>query len=285
MKINRPYDSDNKVVVYIVPTPIGNLQDITYRAIDILNKADIIACEDTRVTKKLLDYYNIKNKTIISLYSQNEITKSEKILEIVKKENKILAYLSDAGTPGISDPGALLVQACYSNNISVTCLPGPSALICGLVESNIDTSHFTFLGFLPVKENKIKQLLSTYSNSDETLIFYESPNRVIQTLKIMEEVFGGDRNISLVRELTKIHEEVTNGTIKEVLEEKKEIKGECIIIVDKAKKQNIDSNDLNKIIEKYKKERLSTNDIAKKVSLKTGISKKVIYNKLLEKDD
>ena len=284
MKINKPYEKDKGPIVYIVPTPIGNLKDITYRAIEVLNSADVIACEDTRVTKKLLDHYNIKNTNIISLYSQNEIIKSEKILSTIKKENKVLAYLSDAGTPGISDPGALLVQACYKNDIRVTCLPGASALICGLVESNIDTSHFTFLGFLPTKDNKIKQLLTTYVNSKETLVFYESPSRVIQTLKIMKEVFGGKRNISLIRELTKIHEEVINGTIDEVLNKINEVKGECIIIVDKAKEKSISLEEINRLISKYKKEKLPTNEIAKKISLETGISKKVIYNKLLEKE-
>lgn len=285
MKINRPYDKKDKSIVYIIPTPIGNLLDITYRAIEILKEVDIIACEDTRVTKKLLDHYKIDNKNIVSLYSQNEILKSEKILSLLKKENKKMAYLTDAGTPGISDPGGLLVQACYKNDIKVTCLPGPCAVIPALVESNIDSSHFTFLGFLPTKENKIKQYLSQYKDINETLICYESPNRVISTLSIMRDVFGKDRTISLIRELTKLYEEVINGTIEEIIKSSPIIKGECIIVISKNQKQNIENTNIDLIIKEYEKKNISTNEKAKIISKETGISKKVIYNKLLERDN
>ena len=284
MKINRPYEDDKKPIVYIIPSPIGNLKDITLRAIDILKEVDVIACEDTRVTAKLLSFYNIKNKKIISLYSQNEVENSKKIVNEVKKNSQSLAYLSDAGTPGISDPGGILIQTCYENDIKVTCLPGASALTTGVVISNINSSHFSFFGFLPTKESKIKEILNSLSNNKETLVFYESPLRVISTLKIMKEVFGGDRIISLIRELTKIHEEITNGSIDEIISSNPLIKGECIIVVTGREIIEYTTDDIDKLIEENYSKGISTSDLAKKVSKISGISKKNVYNRILEKE-
>lgn len=282
MKINRPYEQGEKPIVYIVPSPIGNLKDITLRALEILKEVDIIACEDTRVTNKLLSFYEIKNKNVLSLYAQNEIKNSDKLIKDIKKNKQSLAYLSDAGTPGISDPGGILVQACFSNDVKVTCLPGASALISGLVESNIDSSHFSFFGFLPTKENKIKELLKSLSNREESLVFYESPLRVISTFKIMKEVFGKDRVISLIRELTKIHEEVINGTIEELLSSNILVKGECIIVVSGSSKKEYTKEELDLLIKDNYNKNESTLSLAKRLSIDSGISKKIIYNRILE---
>ena len=282
MKINRPNSIKEKPIVYIVPTPIGNLKDITFRAIEVLKEVDIIACEDTRVTKKLLSYYDINNKNVISLYSQNEIKNSDKIIKEIKKNKQSLAYVSDAGTPGISDPGGLLIQACYLNDVRITCLPGPSALITAIVESNIDSSHFYFYGFLPNNKNKIEDILLSHKKETETLIFYESPLRVISTLKIIEKVFGKNRIVSLIRELTKIHEEVINGTVEEILSSNIITKGECIIVISGSKKNDFSRDEIDHLINTYYSKEESTLVLAKKISQASGISKKILYNRILE---
>ena len=283
MKINKSYLSTSKSKVYIVPTPIGNLDDITLRALKVLKEVDIIACEDTRVTSKLLNHYEINNKRLVSLYSQKEEDTSIKLLMEIKKNNLSLAYVSDAGTPGISDPGSLLIHNCFLNDIPFSVLPGPCALITGLVSSNIDTADFSFYGFLPTKINQLESFLTNLKYNKETLVFYESPLRIIKTLNVMKEVFGKDRNISLIRELTKIHEEIVNGTIEEIINANLINKGEYIIVVEGNKNKN-NSYDIDELIKEELKNNISTSDIAKKIHDLTGISKKIIYNKIVSSE-
>lgn len=215
--------------LFLVATPIGNLDDITLRAINTLKLVDYIVAEDTRHTLKLLNHLNI-SKPLISCYKENELIKTDIIISKLKSGNNI-ALVSDAGTPVVSDPGEKIVQAVIENNINVIPIPGPCALITALIASGISAKEFCFIGFLPVnKTEKINKLSSLY-DLDQTLIFYESPHRIINTLTLMKDVLG-NRQITLARELTKIHESFTRGYIDDILENIKEPKGEFVIIVE-----------------------------------------------------
>lgn len=277
---NNPYQAkDNRPIVALVTTPIGNLKDITYRAIEFLKEADIIACEDTRNTGLLLSQYQIKPKKLVSLYAQTEVKGAKELVKEVKKNKLKFAYCSDAGMPGISDPGAILVQACYEANVPVTVIPGPTASLSALVLSGIDSADFSFYGFLPTKKGAILSFLSSLADRKETLIFYESPKRVKDTLKLMEEVFSKDREVSLVREITKIHEEVIHGTLQELnMALTDEIKGECVIIVKgNSEEKSFSDEDIRKLIQEQLKEGKSLSSIAKDLALDTGIKKNHIY--------
>ena len=218
--------------LYIVSTPIGNLEDITNRAVKTLKEVDIIACEDTRVTKKLLNYLSV-NKPLQSYHEHNETKKSiELASELLKGKN--IALVSDAGTPGISDPGYRLIKLASENEIEILTIPGPCAATSALSISGLPTSSFTFIGFAPRTEKKRKDFLEEIKNYLQTIIFYESPYRVLKTLNAIQEVFG-DRNCSVSRELTKIYEETIRGKLSEVisiLEKKEKIKGEFTIVVE-----------------------------------------------------
>lgn len=219
-------------ILYIVSTPIGNLGDITFRAIETFKKADTIACEDTRVTRKLLFYYNIQ-KPLLNYREHNEKGMTEKIIALLKN-GKSVVLLSDAGTPLISDPGNVLVKRAIEEGISVIPIPGPTAAIAALTISGLPTESFLFIGFLPRKPGKMKKFLESIKNYPHTLIFYESPFRVVKTLKVISDTLG-DRRISVSRELTKMFEETLRGTISEVLgtlENRKTLKGEFVIIVE-----------------------------------------------------
>lgn len=282
MFINKPYQDTNQPLVGLVASPIGNLDDITLRALNFLKDCDLIACEDTRNTSNLLNHFKLTNKKLISLYSQNEQDKSIEILNGVKQNNLKLAYLSDAGMPGISDPGSILVTNCYKLNIPVTIFPGPTASLSSLVVSNIDTSDFSFYGFLPTKSEKLTNFLMKLNKREETLIFYESPKRLIDTLSIMKEVFSKDRRVSIIRELTKVHEEVINGTLDELTKSSIVEKGECVIIVQGYKKDSglsfLDTDSLKLEIKHFLQQGKKINDIAKGLSKKYDVSKQIIYN-------
>lgn len=217
--------------LYIVPTPIGNLRDITLRAIDVLNEVDLIVAEDTRRTSILLKNLNITKK-LESFHKFNEHSKISQLISFLKAGQKI-ALVSDAGTPGISDPGFLLIRAAIENNIDVEVLPGPTAFVPALVVSGLPTDKFVFEGFLPVKKGRQKTL-NFLSSEHRTMIFYESPFRLIKTLEEFINVFGPNRKCCVCRELTKIHEEIKRGTISEVLEyfKNKNVKGEIVIVVE-----------------------------------------------------
>ena len=217
--------------LYIVPTPIGNLEDFTFRAINILMDVDLILCEDTRRSKKLLIHYNIETP-LRSHHKFNEHKEIGKIVDKILSGEKI-ALISDAGTPGISDPGFLAVRTCLENNIEVECLPGATALIPALVNSGIPFDKFVFEGFLPVKKGR-KTKLEKLSEEERTMIFYESPHKLLKTLKDFCNSFGPERKVSISRELTKIYEETIRLSLEDAIKlfTEKPPKGEFVIIVE-----------------------------------------------------
>lgn len=219
--------------LYIVSTPIGNLKDITLRAIDTLKQSDIILAEDTRRTFILLNHYNIKNKRLISFNDNNKENKTPQIINELK-QNKTIALVSDSGTPGISDPGFYLIREAIKNNIEIIPIPGPTALIPALISSGFPTDSFEFYGFIPKKEKAKKDLLKKIKQSNMTTILYESPYRLVKTLKTMQEIIP-NKQICIARELTKHFEEFIRGTTKEIYEKlkNKTIKGEITIIISK----------------------------------------------------
>ena len=216
--------------LFVIPTPIGNLKDITYRAIEILKSVDLILAEDTRTSSRLLNHYEIDVKTE-SFHMHNEHKKLDGIVKKILNGNEV-AIISDAGTPGISDPGFLLVRACIQNEINIECLPGATAFVPALVNSGFPTDRFSFEGFLPVKKGRTKRL-KELSISKKTMVFYESPHRVLKTLKDFGSYFSLENKISISRELTKIYEETFRGTIEEALKhfEKNKPKGEFVIVL------------------------------------------------------
>jgi 16S rRNA (cytidine1402-2'-O)-methyltransferase len=217
--------------IYIVPTPIGNLDDITLRAINVLKDVDLILCEDTRRSKKLLVHYEIETP-LRSHHKFNEHQEVDIIIEKIKSGTKV-ALISDAGTPGISDPGYLIVRTCIQNNIEIDCLPGPTAFVPALINSGIPSDKFIFEGFLPVKKGR-KTRLEILSKEERTMVFYESPHKILKTLNDFLIHFGSNRKVSISRELTKIYEETIRGTIHSVLQSltEKSIRGEIVVIVE-----------------------------------------------------
>ncbi|MDG1397350.1 MAG: 16S rRNA (cytidine(1402)-2'-O)-methyltransferase [Polaribacter sp.] len=220
--------------LYLVPTPIGNLEDMTFRAIRVLKKVDFILAEDTRTSGKLLKHFEI-NTHMHSHHMHNEHKSVEGILNRIKS-GETCAVISDAGTPAISDPGFLLTRACVDNNIDVECLPGATAFVPALVNSGLPNDKFVFEGFLPVKKGR-QTRLKILAEETRTMIFYESPHKLLKTLVNLVEYFGASRKISVSRELTKLFEETKRGTAKEVLEyyTNKPAKGEIVIVVQGAK--------------------------------------------------
>ncbi len=218
-------------MLFIVPTPIGNLKDITLRSLEILQSVDVILCEDTRTSSKLLSHYKIVKPT--SAYHQHNEHKIVEHLITQIQAGKTFALITDAGTPGISDPAFLIIRECLKNNLKVECLPGATAFVPALINSGLATNRFAFEGFLPLKKGR-QTLLKKLAVEERTMIFYESPFRILKTLENFIEYFGEDRKCSISRELTKMFEENKNGTLKEVLEhfKLKTIKGEIVIIVD-----------------------------------------------------
>jgi 16S rRNA (cytidine1402-2'-O)-methyltransferase len=216
--------------LYIVPTPIGNLKDMTFRAIEVLQEVDLILAEDTRTSAKLLKHFEISTH-MHSHHMHNEHKTTQGIVERIKAGDNI-ALISDAGTPAISDPGFLLTRACVEAEIEVDCLPGATAFVPALVNSGLPNDKFVFEGFLPVKKGRQTRLLFL-ANETRTIIFYESPHKLLKTLTQFVEYFGGERNISISRELSKLHEETIRGSVSELLKhfEAKPVKGEIVIVV------------------------------------------------------
>lgn len=216
--------------LYIIPTPIGNLEDMTHRAIRILKEVDLILAEDTRNSAKLLKHYQIETR-MQSFHQYNEHKTLQGIVSRIASGEKI-ALISDAGTPGISDPGFILVRECVRNGLDIECLPGPTAFVPALINSGLASDRFVFEGFLPHKKGR-KSRLEILAQSQYTLVFYESPFRLVKTLEQLVEYFGSDRQASVSRELTKIHEENKRGTLLELLEyfNNKKVQGEIVIIV------------------------------------------------------
>ncbi len=283
--------SKNKTegILYICGTPIGNLEDITFRALRILKKVKLIAAEDTRHTKKLLNYYQINTK-ITSYYEYNKFKKAPYLVEKLKDGQEI-ALVSDAGMPGISDPGYVLINLALKNDIKIIPVPGVSALISALVVSGLPTDKFVFEGFLPRKTKERKKYFKSIENEERTIIFYETPHRLKKALKDMLDTWG-DRKIIIARELTKKYEEIIRGKLNQVLNEinTKEIKGEITLVVQGGKrgKENDTINLLKRecIMEEYlkklKNQGYSNKDIIKITQEKLNIPKNIIYKKLLE---
>ena len=268
--------------LYVVPTPVGNLEDMTFRAIRILKEADLILAEDTRTSGILLKHFEIKN-AMMSHHKFNEHKTVEGIVNRLKA-GETIALISDAGTPGISDPGFLVVRECVKNGIEVQCLPGATAFVPALVSSGLPDERFCFEGFLPQKKGRMTRL-NALKEEVRTMIFYEAPHKLIYTLNDMRKVFG-NRNIALVRELTKIHEEVLRFTFDEAIEyySDKSPKGEYVIIIE-GKKEDINEDITLEIAVEMAKnlveKGMSINNAAKETASQTPFKKGDIYKALI----
>ncbi len=269
--------------LYIVATPIGNLEDITYRAVRLLGEADLIACEDTRQTRKLLDHYGIQ-KPAVSYHEHNE---SERAAELAARmlAGATIALVSDAGMPLVSDPGYRLVRAAVENGIEVIPLPGPSAILTALAASGLPTDAFHFAGFLPARAAQRTKLLESLREETATLIFFEAPHRVAEALEAIGQVLGG-RPVVVARELTKLHEEFLRGTadeIRAVLEARETIKGEITILVGKAAGPEPDDRPVEEAVEELMRAGVPRMDAIKQVARRRGLPKRQVYESLLEK--
>lgn len=270
--------------LYLVPTPIGNLGDITLRALEVLKNVDIIAAEDTRQTLKLLNHFEIK-KSLMSYHKHNEQAKGSEIINKLK-EGKNIAIVTDAGTPGISDPGAVVVRNCIDENIEFEVLPGATAITTALVYSGLDTTKFLFRGFIPRETKDRKILLSEIKDSKETLIFYESPHRILSTLTFLRENLG-NRQVALCRELTKLYEEIKRGSLEEIIEELNDtnIKGEFVIVLQGLTDEEIEKNikmkwegiSIKEHIELLISEGNSKKDAIKMVAKERNLPKNEVY--------
>lgn len=265
----------------MVATPIGNLEDITIRAINTLKNVDLIAAEDTRHTLKLLNHLDIK-KPLISYYKEIEKTKSKEIIEKINS-GKSVALVSDAGTPAISDPGAEIVKLAIENEIEIIPIPGACAFVNAIIGSGMSTEEFLFIGFLSTNKKIKNEKLNELKEQTQTLIIYEAPHKLLKTLNELLEIFG-DRKIVLAREITKIHEEFIRGRISEILEILKEPKGEFVIIVEgnnKTKKDifldNLNEMSLEEHYEYYKKNGYEKKEIIKKIAKDRKVNKNTIY--------
>ena len=265
-------------VLYLVATPIGNLEDITLRAINILKEADLIAAEDTRHTLKLLNHLNI-SKPMISYHRHNEEFRCETLINKLK-EGKNIALVSDAGTPGISDPGEEIVRRCINENINVVPIPGACAMINALIASGISTKEFCFFGFLPLNKKNRKEKLNEIKDINKTIILYEAPHKIKNTLEDLKNVLDENRKVVLAREITKIHEEFIRGNINELLEKVDKFKGEMVLIIEgnSTKKEN-ELNDLSleEHYKYYEKQGFDKKDIIKKIAKDRNVNKNEIY--------
>jgi 16S rRNA (cytidine1402-2'-O)-methyltransferase len=274
-------EKENPGALFIVATPIGNLEDITLRALRVLREADLIAAEDTRKTRKLLSAYDI-HRPLVSLYDQVERQKSSVLISRLLAGKKV-AYVSEAGTPGISDPGYVLINAAIENGIDVVPIPGPSAVVAALSASGLPMNAFVFLGFPPTQVSKRRKYFESLRHETRTAVIYESPRRVVAFLSEMFEIIG-NRKIVVSRELTKVHEEMLRGDLQGVLERLKasgEIKGEVTVIVGGAaedKPEYSEDDILSLYSELAKNSSMSTRDIVLSIAQKTGIPKKRVYS-------
>lgn len=269
--------------LYIVATPIGNLEDITLRALRILKEVDLIAAEDTRQTLKLLNHFEIA-KPLISYHRHNEEVKSEILIEKLKNGENI-ALVSDAGTPGICDPGEEVIKKAIENNIEVIPIPGACAMINALITSGISTSEFSFLGFLPLNKKLRKEKLEEIKKSEKTIIIYEAPHKMKATLEDLKNILE-NRKIVLARELTKIHEEFIRKNIDEILNEVDNLKGEMILVIEGASYVESEENKLNNLTldehyKYYEKQGLDKKEIIKKIAKDRNVNKNEIYMKFI----
>lgn len=267
---------NNKATLFLIPTPIGNMEDITIRAINTLKEVEVIFSEDTRVTRQLLNYLNI-NKKLISSHNYNEY-KNESILLEYLESGLNVGVVTDRGTPIISDPGYELVKIAIKNNYNVVSLPGPTALIPALTVSGINPSPFTFIGFLNNRDSKRRKELEEYKNLKTTLIFYEAPHRVIKTLEDIKNILG-NRQISISREISKKFEEIYRGSIEDVLKELEDVRGELVLIVEGNNKiENFENLTIVEHVNLYIREGFDTKEAIKKVAKERKVAKSEIYN-------
>lgn len=271
------FDS-NKPLLYLVSTPIGNMQEVSPRTLEVLSSVDLIACEDTRVTGKLLQILGI-SKNLVSIREHNEVSSSQEIVKKILSGIKV-AYMSDAGYPCISDPGAKLVKICLENEINVTTISGPNAALNALCASGLCADHFYFHGFLSAKETERLEELRNLLTRKETLIFYEAPHRIIKTLQSLFDVFG-NRKACIARELTKKHEEFIRMALEEMLNiDPETLKGEMVIVVEGSNGEEqtlVGDNDIINMVKTFVESGMSTKDAIKKVSEMTQINKNHIY--------
>ncbi|HAU51491.1 MAG TPA: 16S rRNA (cytidine(1402)-2'-O)-methyltransferase [Clostridiales bacterium] len=273
-------------MLYLVGTPIGNMQDLSPRAIEVLSHVDLVACEDTRRTGLLLAHFGISAK-LVSYHEHNKASSGSKLIARLK-EGAQIALVSDAGMPSISDPGEDLVKLCIEEGIEVTAVPGPVAGITALVLSGMDTRHYYFEGFLPVETKERKERLSVVAETSVTTILYEAPHRLLKTLSDLSAAGMGERRISACRELTKKYEEVIRGTVEEVTAHFEEVppKGEFVLVLEGAPKNDakrkLSPEERRNVILDLESKGLSTKDIAKTLALEWGESKKALYDEVLE---
>ena len=265
--------------IYLVATPIGNLEDITLRALRILKEVDLIAAEDTRNTLKLLNHYEI-SKPLISYHRHNEEIRVDGLIEKAKN-GKNIAIVSDAGTPGISDPGNIIVKEAIKNNIQIIPIPGACAAINALIGSGLDTKEFAFFGFLPLNKKLRNEKLKEIKNQTKTVIIYEAPHKIKNTLEDLKDILDNNRKVVLARELTKIHEEFIIGNIEQLIEKTKDLKGEMILVIEGAKHVE-DENKLNKLsleehYKYYENQGLDEKEIIKRVAKDRGVNKNEVY--------
>ena len=275
-------------MLYLVPTPIGNLGDISERCRRTLEEADFIAAEDTRVSLKLLNYLGIK-KSLVSYYEHNKAFKGNVILERILA-GETCALVSDAGSPAISDPGEDLVRLCAENGITVTAIPGPCAVITALSISGLPTGRFCFEGFLSTAKKSRKEHLQSLVGETRTMIFYEAPHKLLSTLEDLADTFGSDRKISLCRELTKLHEEVVRTTLGDAIEKytANAPKGEFVLVVDGAapvEKEVPTAEDAGKMVKRLMSEGLSRKDAIKQTAKALDLPKNVVYDAALNIDE
>ena len=270
-------------MLYFISTPIGNLNDISLRAIDVIRSSDYLYAEDTRNIKKLLNFINLKVKSK-SFHEHNEHKVSIEIIENLKNGN-IVSIVSDAGTPVVSDPGYKLIQICLKENIKYTLIPGPSSVLSSLVMSGLSPDRFSFYGFIPRKAGDQNRFFETLSNDVKTSIVFESPKRIKKTLINLQKFVGKNRKISLCKEMTKIHEDVFRGKISEIIKDIENdqinLKGELVLVIEGA--NNKIDLDINTQIKQEFLSKLSASDSAKLISMLTGKNKRDIYKKLIDK--
>ena len=278
-------EPSHKPALYLVATPIGNLEDITLRALRTLKEVDTIACEDTRQTQKLLSHYGIEKKTI-SYHEHNELTRSAELIMHLERGESI-ALVTDAGMPGISDPGYRLVALAIRHKIPVVPIPGPTAFVAALVASGLPTDAFRFSGFLPEKSGKRIKLFESIKESPRTQIFYEAPHRLLETLQDIVDVFGPARNVVIAREVTKIYEEFVRGHAQDVLltmQARDEIRGEITLLIGKEEDHGVPVLEQKTIRQRVRglmqSEGLDEKEAMKRVAKEMGVSKSEVYREL-----
>jgi 16S rRNA (cytidine1402-2'-O)-methyltransferase len=268
-------------VLYLVATPIGNLEDITYRAVRILSEADLIACEDTRQSRKLLDHYGIAKPTV-SYHEHNEAERAEDLAARLRG-GAVIALITDAGMPLVSDPGYRLVQAALDSGVAVVPIPGASAALTALAASGLPTDAFHFGGFLPHKPGQRLKALEAIADEPATVIFYEAPHRIVEALEAVEQVLGA-RPIVVARELTKLHEEFLRGTAAEIratLAARDSVKGEITLLIGKALEPEPDDTPVPEAVEALVRDGVPRMDAIKQVARRRGLSKREVYAQLV----